>query len=514
MELLNGLGIPELTKPELTGDWEFQLRQVQRRQKSRAEFMAGIAEMTRHIVDRAKKFEHDTIPGDFGVLNVPCPKCGGEVHESYKAFQCVERAISRSGRSSPAGMFEDRGSRAAHPRKAGRPAAGVPQQAGQAVRRGAQAQRREQDRVRFRQRPANGGTARPAEVDFTGKEPLGKCPKCERARVRNGDELRLRESGRRRAHLRLPRRQSHPPAAHRARRRCRSCWRPARPICWTSSSQKRTGPSRPSWCSKDGEVGVRVRAARKRQGTPAREPSRRNRAERSISPGRSRSANARSAAGGSSRCEEAYVCEKSQADRRALQVQDRQVILQQPVDRAQVRQAAGQEPNRSAEPVHLGKAGRPSRPSWSWTTGQGRLSSSRRAKEPTKCLSAAASRRRRQRVNPPGRRIPGGRQFLQHLATDRGASVYTLRNYRHALREFAAGTSRSEEPTPLGTAGAGRLPGLSAFPGATNLGRAAIHLRFSRAAHLLQVSDPPRALEASPIRNISLPKLANGCPSS
>ena len=32
MELLNGLGIPELTKPELTGDWEFKLRQIQRRQ--------------------------------------------------------------------------------------------------------------------------------------------------------------------------------------------------------------------------------------------------------------------------------------------------------------------------------------------------------------------------------------------------------------------------------------------------------------------------------------------------
>src|SRR6202022_2705305 len=90
MELLNGLGIPELTKPELTGDWEFQLRQIQRKQKSRAEFMSGIADMTRRIVDRAKQYEHDTIPGDFGMLNVPCPKCGGEVHEKYKQFQCVK----------------------------------------------------------------------------------------------------------------------------------------------------------------------------------------------------------------------------------------------------------------------------------------------------------------------------------------------------------------------------------------------------------------------------------------
>src|SRR5258708_2466237 len=90
MELLNGLGVQKLTKPELTGDWEFQLRQFQRKQKSRDEFMNGIADMTRKIVERAKKYEYDTIPGDFGVLKTPCPKCGGEVHERYKAFQCTK----------------------------------------------------------------------------------------------------------------------------------------------------------------------------------------------------------------------------------------------------------------------------------------------------------------------------------------------------------------------------------------------------------------------------------------
>ena len=91
MELLNGLGIPELTKPELTGDWEFQLKEMQRKQNQpRAIHDASIADMTRRIVERAKKFEHDTIPGDFGVLKVPCPKCGGEIHEKYKQFQCVK----------------------------------------------------------------------------------------------------------------------------------------------------------------------------------------------------------------------------------------------------------------------------------------------------------------------------------------------------------------------------------------------------------------------------------------
>ena len=59
MALLNGLGVAELTKPELTGDWEFKLRQVQRRQLNRAEFMAEIRQLTERIVGLAKQYEHD-----------------------------------------------------------------------------------------------------------------------------------------------------------------------------------------------------------------------------------------------------------------------------------------------------------------------------------------------------------------------------------------------------------------------------------------------------------------------
>ena len=50
--------------------------------------MREIAEMTRHMVERAKQYEADTIPGDFGVLSSPCPKCGGQIRETYKKFQC------------------------------------------------------------------------------------------------------------------------------------------------------------------------------------------------------------------------------------------------------------------------------------------------------------------------------------------------------------------------------------------------------------------------------------------
>jgi DNA topoisomerase-3 len=88
MTALHGLGIPELFSPELTAEWEFKLSEMQHGRLSRKKFMAEIVEMTKHIVGQAKNYEHDTIPGDFGKLNVPCPKCGGEIHENYKKFQC------------------------------------------------------------------------------------------------------------------------------------------------------------------------------------------------------------------------------------------------------------------------------------------------------------------------------------------------------------------------------------------------------------------------------------------
>ena len=86
--LLKGLDVPELTQPDLTANWETQLARMEKGEISREKFMAEIVAMTEHIVGQAKNFEHDTIPGDFGAIGVACPKCGGEVHENYKKFQC------------------------------------------------------------------------------------------------------------------------------------------------------------------------------------------------------------------------------------------------------------------------------------------------------------------------------------------------------------------------------------------------------------------------------------------
>jgi DNA topoisomerase-3 len=89
MTLLRGLAIEDLTKPELTGNWEHQLAEMEQGKLSRAEFMQGIAAMAERIVRKAKEYDRDTIPGDYATLATHCPNCGGIVKENYRRFTCT-----------------------------------------------------------------------------------------------------------------------------------------------------------------------------------------------------------------------------------------------------------------------------------------------------------------------------------------------------------------------------------------------------------------------------------------
>ncbi|MBU0916601.1 DNA topoisomerase III [Aquabacterium parvum] len=89
MTLLRGLGVVELTKPELTGNWEHQLSEMEKGRLSREAFMAEIAAMTQRVVQKAKEYDRDTIPGDYATLKTPCPNCGGVVKENYRRYTCT-----------------------------------------------------------------------------------------------------------------------------------------------------------------------------------------------------------------------------------------------------------------------------------------------------------------------------------------------------------------------------------------------------------------------------------------
>jgi DNA topoisomerase-3 len=176
MTLLHGLGVPELFSPELTAEWEHKLAQMEHGQLKRADFMREIVDMTQHIVAQAKNYESDTIPGDFATLAVRCPKCGSEVHEKYKKFQCINPSCDF-------GFWKILGGRQLDPAEAETlireravgPLEGFRSRLGRAF--SAVLKLNDAYEVQFDFGQGDGGEGDEAP-DFSGQEPLGRCPKC------------------------------------------------------------------------------------------------------------------------------------------------------------------------------------------------------------------------------------------------------------------------------------------------------------------------------------------------
>ena len=172
--LLRGLGTNELTSPELTGEWEHKLAQMERGALSRAEFMEHIQAMTRDIVERAKRYESDTVPGDFATLSTPCPKCGGVVKENYKKFAC--QSCDWSAWKIVAGrQFEIDEIEALLSTGRVGPLLGFRNKMGRLFNAEIRLNDDKQPEFDFGQ-PKEDESAEP--VDFSDQQPLGACPKC------------------------------------------------------------------------------------------------------------------------------------------------------------------------------------------------------------------------------------------------------------------------------------------------------------------------------------------------
>jgi integrase/recombinase XerC len=108
-------------------------------------------------------------------------------------------------------------------------------------------------------------------------------------------------------------------------------------------------------------------------------------------------------------------------------------------------------------------------------------------------------------VRPPADKAVA--QFLQHLATDRGASSYTLRNYKQALADFAAWHRQERAGPPIwDKLERDDFRAYLRYLGRHDLGRASIHLWFSALRTFYRFLVRRGVTRASPIRNISLPK--------
>jgi DNA topoisomerase III len=153
---------------------------------SRDAFMREIAEMTKHIVKKAKEYDRDTVPGDYATLQTPCPNCGGVVQENYRRYTCVGKPGGQpcgfSFTKLPAGRaFElSEVEQFLRDKKIG-PLEGFRSKAGWPFTAEIVLKYSDEDKnwkLEFdfgnEQDPAQTGEL----VDFSAQEPLGKCPKC------------------------------------------------------------------------------------------------------------------------------------------------------------------------------------------------------------------------------------------------------------------------------------------------------------------------------------------------
>jgi DNA topoisomerase-3 len=88
--LVSLLGESPLTSPELTGQWERRLAEMERGAEQRPDFMADIGSFTTSLVEGVRQMEGERLASPSrsrGPLGA-CPKCGSAVVETKKAYGC------------------------------------------------------------------------------------------------------------------------------------------------------------------------------------------------------------------------------------------------------------------------------------------------------------------------------------------------------------------------------------------------------------------------------------------
>jgi integrase/recombinase XerC len=104
-------------------------------------------------------------------------------------------------------------------------------------------------------------------------------------------------------------------------------------------------------------------------------------------------------------------------------------------------------------------------------------------------------------------------EFLNHLASERGVSPYTQRNYRQALTDFSSWHQAERQSAPIWISlQRDDFRAYLRFLGRQNLGRAATQLRFSALRTFYKFLVRRGNLERVPIRGIHMPKLAKRLP--
>jgi DNA topoisomerase-3 len=170
MFALKHFKVNELASPELTGEWEYKLKEIEQGRMNREAFMTHISEATQDLVNRIRDGE---IPDTaFATVDAPCPKDGGLVQENYRKFQCLSCDFSMwkviSGREwAPEEIAELIRNKRIGPLTGFRSKMGRPFAAALKLN--------DEFRAEFDFGQSDLDEEPP---DFSGQEPVGPCPKC------------------------------------------------------------------------------------------------------------------------------------------------------------------------------------------------------------------------------------------------------------------------------------------------------------------------------------------------
>jgi DNA topoisomerase-3 len=92
LQFLGAVKADALTTPDMTGEWEYKLRQMEHGKFPRDKFMAEIVEVTKGIVDRTKHFEEDE--SNSRVTDIISPTDGKPMLETLRGYKSRDGVLT------------------------------------------------------------------------------------------------------------------------------------------------------------------------------------------------------------------------------------------------------------------------------------------------------------------------------------------------------------------------------------------------------------------------------------
>jgi len=92
LEFLHAVKAEELTKPDMTGTWEYKLRQMEFGRYERDKFMSEIVDVVEGVVERTKNFNEEE--GDVRVTEILSPSDGKPLLETLRTYRSQDGIIT------------------------------------------------------------------------------------------------------------------------------------------------------------------------------------------------------------------------------------------------------------------------------------------------------------------------------------------------------------------------------------------------------------------------------------